>query len=91
MRPQVEVGETRSSGEKVDTALARNARGDPVESMEGDDTSAMKELGAIKTPDEQRETAPAQDAREDFTKQVVSTKLPSGTGMSPGMGSSTFP
>ena len=56
MRPRVEVGETRSSDEKVETALARNARGDPVESREGDAMSAKKELGAIKTPDEKVET-----------------------------------
>jgi hypothetical protein len=60
MRPRVEVGETRSSDEKVESALARNASGDPVESTEGDATSATKELGAIiKTPKEQCETAPA--------------------------------
>ena len=59
MRPRVELGETRSSDEKVETALARNARGDSVESTEGDAMSATKELGAIKTPKEQREIAPA--------------------------------
>jgi hypothetical protein len=70
MRRRVEVGETRSSGEKVETALARNARGDPVESTEGDATNATKELGAIKTPDEQRETAPARDTREDSAEST---------------------
>jgi hypothetical protein len=50
MRPRVEVDETRSSDEKVETALARNARGDSVESTEGDATSATKELGAIRVP-----------------------------------------
>ena len=53
MRPWVEVGETRSSDEKVETALAQNARGDSVESTEGDAMSATKELGEIKTPDGQ--------------------------------------
>jgi hypothetical protein len=65
MRPRVEVGETRSSDEKVETVLARNARGDLVESTESDATSATKELGVIKTPAEQCETAPARDTRED--------------------------
>jgi hypothetical protein len=58
MRPQVEVDETRSSDEKVETALARNERGDSIESTEGDATSATKELGAIKSPNEKVETAP---------------------------------
>ena len=58
MRPRVEVGETRSSDEKVETALVRNARGDSVDSTEGDATSATKELGAIKSPNEKVETAP---------------------------------
>jgi hypothetical protein len=70
MRPRVEVGESRSSDEKVETALAQNARGDLVESMEGDATSATKELGVIKIPAEQRETAPARDTREDSTEST---------------------
>ena len=70
MRPRVELGETRSPDEKVETALARNARGDSVESTEGDVTSATKELGAIKTPDEQRETGPARDTREDSAEST---------------------
>jgi cell wall assembly regulator SMI1 len=40
------------------------------ESTEGDVTSATKELGAIKTPDDQRETAPARDTRKDSTEST---------------------
>jgi hypothetical protein len=70
MRPRVELGETRSSHEKVETALARNARGDSVEITEGNATSAPKELDAIKSPDEKVETALARDAREDSVKST---------------------
>ena len=47
----------------LDTAIARNARGDPVESTEGNAMSATKELGATKSPDEKVETVLARDAR----------------------------
>jgi glutaredoxin 2 len=88
MRPRIELGETRSSDEKVETALARNARGDSVESTDGDAMSAAEELGAIKSSDEKVETALARDAREDSviestegdatsaTKKLVNPRLP---------------
>jgi hypothetical protein len=40
------------------------------ESTEGNATSATKELGAIETPDDQRETAPARDTRKDSTEST---------------------
>jgi hypothetical protein len=52
------------------TITLRNARGGPVESTEGDVMSATKELGAIKNPDEQCETAPARDTREDSAEST---------------------
>jgi hypothetical protein len=39
-------------------------------SIEGDATSATKELGAIKSPNEKVETALARDAREDSVKST---------------------
>ena len=58
-------GETKTPNDQLETATARDAREDSVESTEGDATSATKKLGESKTPDEQRENAPARDARED--------------------------
>ena len=52
------------------TIRLRNARGDSVESTEGDATSATEELGAIKSPDKKVETAPARDAREDSVEST---------------------
>ena len=59
------LGETKTPDDQLETATARDAREDSVESTEGDATSATKKLGESKTPDEQRENAPARDARED--------------------------
>jgi hypothetical protein len=39
MRPRVEVGETRSPDDKVETALARDAREDSVKSTENEAAS----------------------------------------------------
>jgi hypothetical protein len=57
--------ETKTPDDQLETATARDAREDSVESTEGDATSDTKQLGESKTPDEQRDTAPARDARED--------------------------
>ena len=38
--------------------------------MEGDATSATKKLDESKTPDEQHETAPARDTREDSAEST---------------------
>jgi hypothetical protein len=60
------LGETKTPDDQLETATARDAREDSVQSAEGDATSATKKLGReSKTPDEQHENAPARDARED--------------------------
>jgi hypothetical protein len=45
------LGETKTPDDQLETATARDAREDSVESTEGDATSATKELGETKTPD----------------------------------------
>jgi len=45
------LGETKTPDNQLETATARDAREDSVESTEGDATSATKELGETKTPD----------------------------------------
>ena len=44
------LGETKTP-DQLETATARGAREDSVESTEGDATSATKELGETKKPD----------------------------------------
>ena len=52
------LGETKTPDNQFETATARDAREDLVESTEGDATSATKEFGETKTPDQQQlETA----------------------------------
>ena len=43
--------ETKNPDNQLETATARDAREESVESTEGDATSATKELGETKTPD----------------------------------------
>ena len=45
------LGETKTPDDQLETATARDAREDSVESTEGDATSATKELCETKTPD----------------------------------------